>query len=119
MIKCVQLYSSYLGLFISQIFFRKLIINYYLVIYKKVVHKYDNYYLVVFGSLFITVPSTRQGDFQYSPSLISSELIRNSHAMLAAHPDKKLIAIKLINIKIYFIPYYRPKNSISLINLFI
>jgi hypothetical protein len=44
-----------------------------------------------------------QGVFQYSRSFISGELIRNSQAMLAAHPHKKLIAIKLININKYFI----------------
>jgi hypothetical protein len=78
-----------------------------LLISQKVNHKFN--YLVRFGSFFITVPSTRQGDFQYSFSFIWGELIRNSQAMLAAHPHKKLIAIKLININKYFILLYSKK----------
>jgi hypothetical protein len=62
--------------------------------------------LVNFGSFFITVPSQVQGVFQYSLSFIWGELIRNSQAMLAAHPHKKLIAIKLIKINKYFILLY-------------
>ncbi len=69
------------------------------------------YYLVRFGSFFITVPSTTQGDFQYSFSFISPELIRISQAMLAAHPDKKLIAIKLIKINKYFILFEKLFDS--------
>jgi hypothetical protein len=78
-------------------------------------------YLVSFGSFFITVPSQVQGVFQYSRSFISGELIRNSHSIMTAHPDKKLIAIKLINIMVYFIILhsYIPKNNISCISLLV
>jgi hypothetical protein len=112
---------DYFGLVISQIRFHKLIINYYLIIYKNIIHKYICYYLVRFGSFFIIVPSTVQGDFQYSVSFISRELIRISNSVITAQPQNKLIAIKLINITIYFILFYSyiPKNNISCISLFI
>ena len=48
--KCSQLYSNYFGLFISQIRFRKLIIN--SIIYKKIIHKFiliHFYYLALFS----------------------------------------------------------------------
>lgn len=93
---------GYFAFIISQIRVHKLIIIYYLIISKKIIHKYSIYYLVRFGSFFITVPSQVQGVFQYSCSFISPLPIRISQSMLTAQPHKKLIAIKLIKIK-YFI----------------